>query len=275
MSFCTNNSHCCDKLNQCIGLKYKREVLIMEIIANYSISSGIIIGSILQDGSNPALFHLTLSNSLTNGQTYDLTTNQIEDLSGNISRTSTWRDCYNELLQSMLSHKSRCYVASSWRYRSNDYCGLILSLQCSFCSNRGFRYHTTSSAENSGPATKVVWNVFRSCKMDSNRLAAAGQVWWPNVCCQGGKTIGIYLAKEGAPWFLSFQTLSGVGCQATTTNCASICILRSIQGLYRMANRLEAGIALVDLAGKRRKVHALHCFRFVTDVQDFGPDYIR
>jgi hypothetical protein len=56
-----------------------------ELIANYSISSGIVIGSIQQDGSNPALSHLTLSNSLTNGQTYDLTTNQIEDLSGNIS----------------------------------------------------------------------------------------------------------------------------------------------------------------------------------------------
>jgi hypothetical protein len=56
-----------------------------ENIINYSINSGISIASATLDAINPSLVHLNLLNTLTNGNTYTLTTNNISDLAGNIS----------------------------------------------------------------------------------------------------------------------------------------------------------------------------------------------
>lgn len=56
-----------------------------ENIGNYSISSGISIASASLDAINPSLVHLGLTNNLTNGNTYTLTSNNISDLAGNVS----------------------------------------------------------------------------------------------------------------------------------------------------------------------------------------------
>jgi hypothetical protein len=56
-----------------------------ENIGNYSISSGISIASATLDAINPSLVHLALVNNLANGNSYNLTTNNISDLAGNVS----------------------------------------------------------------------------------------------------------------------------------------------------------------------------------------------
>jgi hypothetical protein len=56
-----------------------------ENIMNYSISSGISIASATLDAINPSLVHFNLSNNLTNGNSYTLTSNSISDLAGNTS----------------------------------------------------------------------------------------------------------------------------------------------------------------------------------------------
>lgn len=56
-----------------------------EVIANYAITPTLALTSATVDGTNPALVHLVPTTALTNGQVYDLTTNNIEDLAGNAS----------------------------------------------------------------------------------------------------------------------------------------------------------------------------------------------
>jgi len=51
--------------------------------SNYILNPAIPVQSVSQDGSNLALMHLTLSSSLTNGQTYQLTVGSAQDPSGN------------------------------------------------------------------------------------------------------------------------------------------------------------------------------------------------
>ena len=61
-----------------------------ETTANYSASSS--LGNpttAVQDGSNPALVHLTFSTSFTNGQVDTLTVETVEDLSSNVMVTET------------------------------------------------------------------------------------------------------------------------------------------------------------------------------------------
>lgn len=53
--------------------------------SNYILVPGIPVQSVTQDGSNAALMHLTLSSSLSNGQTYQLTVGSAQDPSGNIA----------------------------------------------------------------------------------------------------------------------------------------------------------------------------------------------
>ncbi|KXJ04370.1 hypothetical protein AC249_AIPGENE19671, partial [Exaiptasia diaphana] len=56
-----------------------------QAIANYTITPALSLTSATVDGTNPALVHLVPATALTNGQVYDLTTNNIEDLAGNVS----------------------------------------------------------------------------------------------------------------------------------------------------------------------------------------------
>lgn len=56
-------------------------------LANFTVSNGIAISSLSLDVQNPSLVHATLSPNLTNGQTYQLTCNNINDISGNIAST--------------------------------------------------------------------------------------------------------------------------------------------------------------------------------------------
>jgi len=53
-----------------------------ENVANYALNGSATVASATLDGSNPALVHLTTS-TLTNGQTYTLTVNNVEDVNGN------------------------------------------------------------------------------------------------------------------------------------------------------------------------------------------------
>jgi len=59
-----------------------------ELVGNYTITPGITINTATLD-ANPALVHLDLSTSLSNGNSYDLTTNNIADLAANISGSQT------------------------------------------------------------------------------------------------------------------------------------------------------------------------------------------
>lgn len=61
------------------------EQISAETITNYGINSGISVLSALRDGSNPALVHLTINPSLSNGSTYVLSTVGILDYSANNS----------------------------------------------------------------------------------------------------------------------------------------------------------------------------------------------
>jgi hypothetical protein len=54
-------------------------------VANYSLLPALGISSAVQDGSNPALIHLTVSSAFTNGTTYQLNASNIGDLVGNIA----------------------------------------------------------------------------------------------------------------------------------------------------------------------------------------------
>jgi hypothetical protein len=56
-----------------------------ENVSNYSLAPAISISSVFLDNLNPSLAHLTLGSNLTNGTNYTLTTNNIADLSGNVS----------------------------------------------------------------------------------------------------------------------------------------------------------------------------------------------
>lgn len=56
-----------------------------ETTGNYALNPAIGILSATLDGIDPKLVHLTLSSSMANGTTYDLTTNAITDLSTNVS----------------------------------------------------------------------------------------------------------------------------------------------------------------------------------------------
>lgn len=56
-----------------------------QLISNYSLNPSVGISSASLDGSNQALVHLQLASSMTNGTTYTLTSNNIEDVSNNAS----------------------------------------------------------------------------------------------------------------------------------------------------------------------------------------------
>ncbi len=56
-----------------------------ENVSNYSLSPAISISNVILDNLNPSLAHLTLGTNLSNGTNYTLTTNNIADLSGNVS----------------------------------------------------------------------------------------------------------------------------------------------------------------------------------------------
>jgi hypothetical protein len=56
---------------------------------NYSITPAIVISSAILDGIDPSIVHLTFASALTNGQVYDLTAINIEDLTGNIAGSQT------------------------------------------------------------------------------------------------------------------------------------------------------------------------------------------
>lgn len=51
--------------------------------SNYTLLPSIGISSVVQDVGNAALMHITMSSPLTNGQTYQLTVNGVEDINGN------------------------------------------------------------------------------------------------------------------------------------------------------------------------------------------------
>lgn len=59
--------------------------LAAEDLGNYAIAPVLSITNIVLDIVNPALVHITVAVPFTNGTTYNLTTNNIEDLSGNIA----------------------------------------------------------------------------------------------------------------------------------------------------------------------------------------------
>ena len=65
-----------------------------EVIGNYSIAPGITISTSTLDGGNPALVHLALTTPLMNGNSYDLTTNNIADLVANTSGLQTTNFSY-------------------------------------------------------------------------------------------------------------------------------------------------------------------------------------
>lgn len=52
-------------------------------VLNYSLLPSIAISTVVQDGVNAALMHITTGSPLTNGQNYQLTVNNVEDISGN------------------------------------------------------------------------------------------------------------------------------------------------------------------------------------------------
>lgn len=55
-----------------------------EVAVNYSVNNGVGVPStVVVDGTNSALVHLTLGSSLVNGTNYDLTVNNVEDLAAN------------------------------------------------------------------------------------------------------------------------------------------------------------------------------------------------
>lgn len=56
---------------------------------NYAFSPAVSLSGVVPDGSNNALLHLTLSNSLTNGQNYQVTVSTIEDVFGNTASNLT------------------------------------------------------------------------------------------------------------------------------------------------------------------------------------------
>jgi hypothetical protein len=60
-----------------------------ENVSNYSLSPAISISNVILDNLNPSLAHLTLGTNLTNGTNYTLTTNNIADLSGNVSASQS------------------------------------------------------------------------------------------------------------------------------------------------------------------------------------------
>jgi hypothetical protein len=60
-----------------------------ETTGNYTLSPALGISSAVLDGTNPALVHLTLAATLSNGQLYDLNTINQEDLSANVSGSQT------------------------------------------------------------------------------------------------------------------------------------------------------------------------------------------
>ena len=56
---------------------------------NYAFNPAVPLSGVVPDGSNGALLHLTLSNSLTNGQNYQVTVSTIEDIFGNTASNLT------------------------------------------------------------------------------------------------------------------------------------------------------------------------------------------
>ena len=56
-----------------------------ETVANYSFALGLIINSAVQDGVDPALVHINMSTPFTNGSTYTITANNIEDMATNVA----------------------------------------------------------------------------------------------------------------------------------------------------------------------------------------------
>lgn len=54
-----------------------------QVATNYILNPAVGVLTAVQDGSNAALIHLTTSSPFTNGQTYQLTVNNVEDVSGN------------------------------------------------------------------------------------------------------------------------------------------------------------------------------------------------
>lgn len=60
-----------------------------ETVSNYSLAPAVVISSAVLDGGDPSLVHLTLGGALTNGQSYDLSTQNIDDLSANTSGLQT------------------------------------------------------------------------------------------------------------------------------------------------------------------------------------------
>lgn len=60
-----------------------------ETLINYTLNPSVTIASVVLDALDPTLVHLNLSGSLTNGQSYDLTTDQISDLALNVSGSQT------------------------------------------------------------------------------------------------------------------------------------------------------------------------------------------
>ncbi len=58
---------------------------ITSVVSNYSLSPALAISSATIDGSSPSLVHLLLSAAISNGTTYTLSTNNITDISMNVS----------------------------------------------------------------------------------------------------------------------------------------------------------------------------------------------
>lgn len=56
---------------------------------NYSFNPALTVSNSTQDGTNLGLVHLSLSAPMTNGQNYDLTTNNVADAAGNVSGAQT------------------------------------------------------------------------------------------------------------------------------------------------------------------------------------------
>src|SRR5690554_3363566 len=74
------------------------DVVTGEIVSNYTVDKG--IGnptSVIQDGTNPALFTLTFANSFVDGDTYNLTASGVQDEAGNTLTSQTEAFLYEDI----------------------------------------------------------------------------------------------------------------------------------------------------------------------------------
>lgn len=60
-----------------------------ELVANYMLSPTIAINSVIRDGIDPALVHISLASAMANGTLYTVTATGVEDLAGNVGSATS------------------------------------------------------------------------------------------------------------------------------------------------------------------------------------------